>query len=161
MQPGPEVSDTMNHHDECPKICIVGTNKLDYELLSFCLENEIKAECVLHAEFPPGDFSDSEIGRQRVWLFDCMGLDTVDLKKRFEIFMAAQPVDILVALFNVAPECRLEHFIRQNRIRGVFLQSDSRHAFLKGIRTILDGHLWLSRKMLSDCIMMPHEQLNP
>jgi DNA-binding NarL/FixJ family response regulator len=151
----------MNRPDERPKICIVGSNQLHYELLSFCLENELRAECMLHEKLPAGVHCSAENGCREVWLFDCLGLEKNELEQRFQSFVAAKQAEILVALFNVAPKFRLEAFIRQYKIRGIFYKDESRHIFLRGIRAILDGRLWLSRKLMSDCILISKERFNP
>ena len=147
----------MKSMEDSPKIHIVNADQLHFELLSFCLKNELNAQCVLYAEPPPGDFKSMETGEGNLWLMDCLELETAGLKKCFDTLFATQPKDLLIALFNVDPECRLESFIRQNRIRGVFFKNDSCPVFLKGIRTILDGRLWLSRKVMSDCLRQPRE----
>lgn len=77
--------------------------------------------------------------------------------------METQPLlsQIHTALFNVTPECKLERFVKQHRICGIFYKDDSRRVFIKGIRAILKGQLWLSRKLMSECILLPLEQCGP
>jgi DNA-binding NarL/FixJ family response regulator len=147
--------------DRAPLICIVGTNHLHYELITFCLVSELKARCAFHADLSAIDFSGMVTDRPRVLLLDCLDLDIADLEKNFGLYTTAFPDHIHVALFNVTPEVKLIRFVRQHKIRGIFYKDDSRHLFLKGIRTILGGRLWLSRKMLSDCIRMPLEEHDP
>jgi LuxR family transcriptional regulator, positive regulator of biofilm formation len=157
----PEDPAEMIAADRDLKIYIVGTNQLHYELISFCLENELHAQCVFHSELPSLDFGDGEIKQPRICLFDCLDLDIADMQKSFELIGSRLPNHFHIALFNVAPECKLERFVKQHRIRGIFYKDDSRDVFIKGIRIILDGHLWLSRKMLSECILMPLSPCNP
>lgn len=141
-------------------IYIVGKNQLHYELISFCLENELNAHCVFYAELSSFQFSDGEINRPQILLIDCLDLDITDLKEGFDLNALSLPGQIHIVLFNVSPECKLEGFVKQYRICGLFFKDDSRHIFIKGIRTILDGQLWLSRKLMSECILMPLEQCN-
>lgn len=143
-----------------PLIFIVGTNYLHYELITFCLANELNAKCSFHADLSTIDFSCAAMDRPRVLLFDCLDLDIADLEKNFSSYAAALPVNIHLALFNVAPEVKIIRFAKRHKIRGIFYKDDSRHLFIKGVRTILEGSLWLSRKILSDCIRMPMEEHN-
>jgi LuxR family transcriptional regulator, positive regulator of biofilm formation len=144
-----------------PKICIAGTNQLHYELLSFYLENELKAQCAMYDTLPARSLGNPGSGCREVWLFDCLGLKRTELELRFQTVMTAQPTDGLVALFNVTPGCRLETFVRRHKIRGIFYKDESRHIFLKGIQAILGGRLWLSRKLISDCILLSRERCKP
>lgn len=151
----------MDSMDNGPKIYIVGSNQLQYGLLSFCLENELNALCVYQSEATSVDFNDEQVGKQKVWLFDCHDIEMNTLEEHVYGFVHSLPDDILIALFNVKPQLRLARIVKHNRIRGLFYKNDSRQMFLKGIRMILEGQLWLSRKMLSECILMPQEQSNP
>lgn len=144
-----------------PKIYIVASNQLQYRLLSFCLENELNALCVNPSETTSIDFSDEQIGKKKVWLFDCYDIEINKLEDYICGFIQSLPEDILIALFNVKPQLQLARIVKHNKIRGLFYKNDSRQVFLKGIRTILEGQLWLSRKMLSECILMPRKQPYP
>jgi DNA-binding NarL/FixJ family response regulator len=152
---------TLSGDNPTPSIRIVGTNHLQYELIAFCLANELNARCAFHADLESIDFSSATIDLPQVLLFDCQYLDIADLEKNFGLYASALPDPIRVALFNVSPKEKLVRFVRQHKIRGVFYKDDSRHLFIKGIRTILEGSLWLSRKVLSDCVRMPGDKNNP
>jgi DNA-binding NarL/FixJ family response regulator len=147
--------------DMNPKIYIVGNNQLHYELISFCLENELKAQCEFQSEVSSIEPDEEETGLQRVWLIDCLDLDVPELKKRLNRFASLLPDNAMMALFNVDAAHKLENLVVQYKIRGLFYRSNSRDVFIKGLRTILNGHLWLSRKLLSDCILAPHDHGHP
>jgi LuxR family transcriptional regulator, positive regulator of biofilm formation len=146
--------------DDGLRIYIVGKNQLHYELISYCLENELNAHCVFRAELSCLQFGSEEIVRPQVLLFDCLDLDLADLQERLDLYAPALPGQIHIALFNAKPECKLERVVKQHKICGIFYKDDSRPIFIKGIRAILDGQLWLSRKLMSQCILMPQEHCN-
>lgn len=148
----------MNTIDTCPRICIVGSDQLQYDLLSFCLNNELNAQCVFNDEVSSA--GDGQSFGVKVWLFDCLEYNSAELEKQIKKYVSEPSQDNLIALFNVTPEHSLARFIKRNKIRGVFYRNDSREVFLKGIRTLLNGRLWLSRKMLSDCILLADEHTN-
>jgi DNA-binding NarL/FixJ family response regulator len=150
----------MDFIDNGPKIYIVGSNQLQYGLLSFCLENELNALCIYQSDASSMNLEDEEIGKKKVWLFDCHDVDLDELEESVYGFVNSFPDHIPVALFNVDPQTALVRIVKYNKIRGLFYKNDSRQVLIKGIRTILEGRLWLSRKMLSECILMPREQAN-
>jgi DNA-binding NarL/FixJ family response regulator len=41
----------------------------------------------------------------------------------------------------------------KHRVRGIFYKKDSRKVFLKGMQTLMNGQMWLSRKMMSECAL--------
>jgi DNA-binding NarL/FixJ family response regulator len=141
-----------------PKIYIVGSNQLQYGLLAFCLENELNALCVCQSDIASTDRDDEQVGNKKVCLLDCQDVDNSELEECVFGFVNSFAGDILVALFNVQSQNGLARLVKLNKIRGLFYRNDSRQVFIKGIRTILEGQLWLSRKMLSDCVLLPQEQ---
>jgi DNA-binding NarL/FixJ family response regulator len=157
----PEEYTNVSANDRAPTICIVGDNQLHYELITFCLVNELNARCVFYSDLASVDFSGAAIERPQFLLFDCFGMDAADLEKSFDLYASSLPDHVSIALFNLAPEVKPIRIVKQYKIRGIFYKDDSRHQFIKGIRTIREGNLWLSRKMLSDCIRMPLDSQNP
>ena len=141
-----------------PKIYIVGSNQLQYGLLAFCLENELNALCVCQPEIASSDRDDEKVGKKKVWLLDCQDVDSNELEGCVYGLVNSFSRDILVALFNVQSHIELARIVKLNKIRGLFYKNDSRQVFIKGIRAILEGQLWLSRKMLSDCALLSQEQ---
>jgi LuxR family transcriptional regulator, positive regulator of biofilm formation len=143
-----------------PKIYIVGSNQLQYGLLAFCLENELNALCVCQSETASTAPDDEPVGKKKVWLLDCQDVDNHELDECVYGFANSFPGDIRVALFNVKSPIGLARIVKHNKIRGLFFKNDSRKVFIKGIRAILEGQFWLSRKMLSECALLPQEQSN-
>ena len=41
----------------------------------------------------------------------------------------------------------------QQGVRGIFYDDDSLPQFLKGVQAIINGQLWLSRKIMTKCIL--------
>lgn len=136
-----------------PNIYIVGPNLLQNQLLALCLEKELKVECTCQADLTVKDVIDTEPERMRVFLMDCFKRETVELDKCLEAGIATRTETLHAALFNVDPADRIEKLVRRHKIRGIFYQEDSRQVFLKGMRTILKGNMWLSRRLLSECVL--------
>lgn len=147
----------VHHH----RICIVGTQQLQYELLSFCLENELGAKCVLYKELPLNFSVNIQSGGLQVWLLDCFSLDAAGIEQQFGHSLRFRAEGLLPALFNVEQLNGLNALVMEKGVRGIFLRNDSRQVFLKGIRAILSGQMWLTRKTLSECILERQRHFNP
>ena len=48
--------------------------------------------------------------------------------------------------------------MRKHKVRGVFYQKDTRQVFLKGMQAILKGDMWLSRRLLSKCVLRSNKE---
>jgi LuxR family transcriptional regulator of csgAB operon len=58
-----------------------------------------------------------------------------------------------IALFNVAAHRNTEHFAQHTIVKGLFPEDISHIQFIKGIKSIFNGELWLSRKLLSKILI--------
>ena len=136
-------------------IYIIGSQKLQNELMASCLKRETGAECLLGEDICDGRFPDNAKCKEqmRLALLDCHGKDPKSL------LMALRSYDIeklsrdYVVLFNFSHGLDIERKCVQQRVRGIFYDDDSLPQFLKGMRTILNGQLWLSRKIMTKCIL--------
>ena len=55
-------------------------------------------------------------------------------------------------LFNVLPDQGIEQECVLEGIEGFFYEQDPLDMFLKGVRAVFDGELWLSRDIMTKCI---------
>jgi DNA-binding NarL/FixJ family response regulator len=62
---------------------------------------------------------------------------------------------VYIALYNVKRNIDVQKLVQNKAIRGIFYQNDPAEVFLKGIKAILKGELWLTRKILSKCLLNP------
>jgi DNA-binding CsgD family transcriptional regulator len=149
----------MNKPTSSSRIYIIGSNATKNQLLSFCLEKELKAECTCHSKIHLNNIIDKKSVTPCLCLFDCFECNCLSaIEKRIDYGAVLLTDNILPALFNVNADFEIENIVKQNKIRGIFYQNDSRETFIKGIQAILHGKLWLSRKMLSQCILLPDEK---
>jgi LuxR family transcriptional regulator of csgAB operon len=58
-----------------------------------------------------------------------------------------------LVLFNVKPNLGIEERCVWKGIRGFFYENDPLDHFLKGIHAVLKGELWLSREIMTKCIL--------
>jgi len=93
-----------------------------------------------------------------VYLMDCFNRETAEMEKCLETGSAKRTESIISALFNVDPILPVEKLVRKHKVRDVFYQKDDRQVFLKGMRTILKGDMWLSRRLLSKCVLRSNNE---
>lgn len=141
---------------------IISPNTLQAQLLKSCLDNELGLPSFICKSISTQDLMECSIGRPCIYLIDCLNYKDRDVENQFNktIPAAEVPDSFLIALYNIEADCRIAQVAKQYKIRGLFFREDSQSIFIKGMKAILNGELWLSRKLLSECIMMPDEALN-
>ena len=136
-------------------IYIVGSGKLQNELMAFFLDQLTGMKSLtgedLHSIQKMVD-DDSE-GKSNLVLLDCQGKSLERLLGELEACGPELLARVFVALFNVDPRLRIEQEALVRGARGFFYEQDSLDRFPKGIDTILDGELWVSREIMCKCIL--------
>jgi DNA-binding CsgD family transcriptional regulator len=135
-------------------IYIIGPMKLQNALMAFFLQQATGAMCLAAEYFSDLEFIDSEnIGQQKLVLLDCLGKDLESLLPELEgNGYRLTPKDI-VGLFNIRPGLGIEKKILARGIRGFFYEQDPLEKFPKGVRTMFNGEIWFSRKIMTDYIL--------
>jgi LuxR family transcriptional regulator of csgAB operon len=100
-----------------------------------------------------GMVDDSEGEQQSLVLLDCQGKSLERLLGELEACGPELLSQVFVALFNVDPRLRIEQEALVRGARGFFYEQDSLDRFPKGVDTILDGELWVSREIMCKCIL--------
>ncbi len=100
------------------------------------------------------------MGHRLVYLLDCLRIDVDTIGSMLQTNQPRVPSHVLIVLYNVRDQNMLAPLVLRYKVRGIFFSEDSQKAFIKGMKTILSGRLWLTRKMLSDCVRMTDRPLN-
>ncbi|MBT8340160.1 MAG: hypothetical protein HKP58_04790 [Desulfatitalea sp.] len=88
-------------------------------------------------------------------LWDGYSMDANTIWFKLNLGGAPNPMDQPIALYNIDPRIGVA-FERQaigKRIHGVFYTDEKPEYFLRGIKKILNGELWYSRKTTSEILM--------
>jgi len=134
-------------------ICILSSRRLEYKLLATFLERELDIRCE-NAERPEHlvNMCKSNGGSPKLVLWDCYGKtqETIltELYAGFRNISSRCPV----CLFNVSAEMGIECQAVELGVKGFIYETDSLDRFVKGARIISTGELWISRKILNQCI---------
>ncbi len=88
-------------------------------------------------------------------LWDSFSMDANAIWFKLNLGGVPNPLDQPIALFNIDPKvgAAFERQAIEKRIRGVFYADEKPQYFLKGIKKILNGELWYSRKTTSEILM--------
>jgi len=132
---------------------IVGSRKLQNELVAKCLEGETGNPCILvnTVNQIPTDDTKTKL-KPRLLFWDCYDKDPKRLLAELKIYKEKKPSTNRIVFFNVSREFGFNKKFILNGIHGFFYEHDSLDIFLKGIKAVLDGKLWLSRDMMTKCI---------
>jgi DNA-binding NarL/FixJ family response regulator len=137
---------------------IIGSNKLQNELLAIYLEEQLKLSCQVPPHFGLPLETEQGAGQIHLILFDCMDTSPDSLWEQVEKADRESRSLFFVALFNADTSEEFTRKAMARRARGVFYRNTSPKAMLKGLLAILDGELWYSREALSQFLIEPRSQ---
>ncbi len=132
-------------------VLIIGPNRLQNELFAHYLEKKLGLPCAYNDNTDVESLTKKHPAPSYLFLLDCF--KTFESKNRSDclpvVSFSDKRKESLVALFNVDPDQNLEHLAVEQGARGVFYANDPLNVYVKGIRDILRGELWFSRKTLA------------
>ena len=136
-------------------IYIVSPRKLENELLSTFLEQKTgsKCLCVDHIEHL-SRLQDAKTnnGPPKLLLFDCVA----ELPEKILERLQSQNEEILsrcpVCLFRLKRDLALELMAMKQGVIGFFYEDDTPDHFLKGVRALCSGELWITRETLREYV---------
>jgi DNA-binding NarL/FixJ family response regulator len=135
-------------------ILIESPQRLQDELLIDYLERETKVKCLLISSLQDVVvLKDEYSGTPTIVLLDCSGKSKKEVLARLTTDDQELFSQCYVCLFNVPSEKRIEIETIKLGVRGLFFEKDSPEHFLKGIKLIFNGELWIQRKFLNEFIL--------
>ena len=93
-------------------------------------------------------------------LLDCQGKDPQELLAELKSFYKGRWSGYPLVLFNVSAEQGVEERYVWEGIEGFFYEQDTIDHFLKGVEAVLNGEMWLSRRLMTKCIREGRAQGN-
>ena len=140
------------------QIGLVGHNLFQNRLLQSMLASELGGAYRVGAV---ADRDREDRGERHSWdlvLWDGFGLQLEEMNIKLRLGNAPDPIEQAVALFNVDPDVGpdFEQQVIERCIRGIFYLDEPLDRFVKGVRAILQGELWFSRKITSRILMDTH-----
>jgi LuxR family transcriptional regulator of csgAB operon len=135
-------------------IYVIGVNNFSNELLYAYLCQEFDIPCMLdpYIECVPKD-DNAHPAEHRLVLFDAHGKNLSNVFLELNGFVKELIPQIILAFFNLEPHTGFEVEGLRYGIKGFFYSHESLDLLLKGVRSMLQGELWVSRELLSECII--------
>lgn len=134
-------------------IWVVGPRRLQNELIASCLQQQTGAKCLASGDIPDLPVGHRRLNRQRnLVMWDCHEEDPKNLLISLKKCGNSKTGEDYIALFNVRHDVGIEERCVWHGVRGFFYDDDSLPHFLKGVRAVLNGQLWLSRQIMTKCI---------
>ena len=134
------------------KTYVIGSLNLHNELITYAIRKEFGSECTLINDI-------EELAPVKHENSSDMTLILIDsVEHSFEYVLKYLSTDIddnlseyLLALFNLRYGTGVEQKALGRKIKGFFYENDSLSLFLKGIRALRTGEIWISRDILLEC----------
>lgn len=132
---------------------IVGHRRLHNELMASYLERQTGDQCFVaeNINHIPTD-NPKNNGRPKLVFWDCQKKDLKNLLAELRSYNIHKQSENHIVLFNVPTDLEFEKKFVLEGIHGFFYEHDPLDVFLKGVKTVIDGKLWLSRDMMTKCI---------
>ncbi len=140
-------------------VYIIGPRRLQNEAIASCLKKETGDECFVLGDISQIPRADPKNhGRPRLVLLDCQGKNPENVLAELRPYLNNKQSTNHVVLFSVGRDLGIEKKCVLEGVRGFFYEKDPLDRFLKGVRAVLDGELWLSREIMTKCILEGTDQ---
>lgn len=135
------------------RLYLVGPRRLQNELMASMLNARGLARCEFAETLDDlrEAFVNGSWGKCLV-LLDCPGSVSDGFSRQLCSFASILPSGVVVAVFNVDPEAKLERDVFECGVRGFFYEADGLESFVKGVGALFDGELWMTRKVMSEVL---------
>ena len=136
------------------QVHILGPLKLQNVLMASYLQSETGLPCFYSQNLNLNPILTS--GQRPLVLWDCISTNLDDLWTQLDKGFDSRGAESLVALFNASVEKKAYRVHKEaviRGIRGIFFEHDPLEVFPKGVLAMLKGEHWLSRDLLSKCVL--------
>ena len=132
---------------------IVGNRRLQNKLMASYLERQTGDECFVAENMNriPTD-NQKNNGRPKLVFWDCEEKDLKNILAELKTYTTRKQPANHIVLINVPPNQQFEKRFVLEGIHGFFYEHDPLDIFLKGVKAVINGKLWLSRDMMTKCI---------
>jgi DNA-binding NarL/FixJ family response regulator len=136
-------------------VFIIGPNALQNELLASLLEKEIPIKCLaMNSASETTTHHQGDGGRPEghILLYDCMGKDVEACMEECAFSREMSQGAQILCFFNLKKGTEVKKSFLGRGVRGFFFLGEPFQHLVKGVRAVLKGELWVSRKIMSELI---------
>lgn len=133
-------------------IYIIGPLNLQNEFFSYVIQKELAAPCSIYDKeiIASSSFMPAETTETKLILIDAE--ENCFDEALLSLSMNPTFTDSYVALINLKMNAGIEKKALSRNIRGFFYKDDHFEIFLKGVRKMLEGEIWVSHSILLQCV---------
>lgn len=132
---------------------IVGPRKLQNQLISYYLAREIGARCLVCESIHQVVVDAASDEQARLLVVDCQETAPEELLMELEACPAEALSRVNFILLNIVRGLGFEENLIWKGVRGFLYEEDPLDWLKEGILAVLDGEIWLSRKMFLQCLL--------
>lgn len=155
------MAETKVDFKEC-NVLILGPLNLQNEFLHYVINKEIGAKTFIYDQdirsFPNNIDVDLPDLNQKTTMILIDSSDQSFEKILKDIVTNPQLSSCILVLFNLRENVGVEKKALSRQVRGFFYKDDHFEIFLKGIRSILRGEVWISREILLKFVLDGFEE---
>jgi LuxR family transcriptional regulator, positive regulator of biofilm formation len=134
----------MNIHD----IFVVGSNSLQNELIASILKEQTGIPCQQVKTLE--EMAQNGGGGEKLALCDVQDTGVEGLLRDFgKVSLRPPPI---IGLFNVPRGEGAEEMSVERGVRAIFYQGESFTHFFNGVAAVLEGQMWVSRRVIARCL---------
>jgi DNA-binding NarL/FixJ family response regulator len=127
------------------------------------LEREAPLKCLITPDLSnlprPDQLRDTS--ERGLILVDCQGRSSEELLVELQSWHEYNLSGYKLVFFNLTQGLEIEKELALKGVRGLFYEQEPFERFVKGVLTVINGELWLSRKTMTDCILEKADEENP
>ena len=148
-----EIPKNIQSSNEKVSYFIVGPMMLQNELMASYLKQNTGNDCLAVSDITQILTDNSkDKNREKLLFWDCRGKNLNGLLAELRPYINNNRSESHVVLFNVPKDMKFQKKFVLKGIHGISYEHDPLDNFMKGVRAVLDGKLWLSRDMMTQCI---------
>jgi LuxR family transcriptional regulator of csgAB operon len=136
---------------------IVGRPSLQNNLLAGLLERQLGGCCKVESV---AETKGERTASSTIALLDAAAAHATGFDTTLDI-LCSNPSIGAVAIFNSDTNVTIERLLHRPKIKGLFYCHTSEEQLVKGLQAILNGEIWLPRKMLADYLELTRGQHRP
>lgn len=146
---GPYLGEERNENQ--PTVYILGNGELGNGLLAYYLHTQGGINCKSVQNW--NQLAEQPTRGAGLLLLDMIQRDWQWLGPRLADMESDGLAPYPMALFNLERDAGIEPLALAAGVRGFFYTQDPPRVILKGIEALFKGELWVSRKLMSECLM--------
>ena len=135
-------------------VYIIGSQNFQNELISYVLTKETNLPCTIVGNIVSlASGSENSDLAKKLLLVDNAEHYFEQILRDIDSQKSEDSATYIIALFNLERDMGIEHDALRRGVQGFFYREDDMELFLKGIKTLFAGEIWLSRDILVNLVL--------